>query len=174
MSDRAPWRPTRRRLTDALLAALAPVGVCGLALGGLSTWTAYGNAGTPPRVAVTEGRMFLPTGDTPETAAFFRIVNSGGSADRLLKVTSAGVGKGALTLSRHLMTGARTASAETVTSAEIPAGDRLAMSPDGLDVIVPVKAGWQPGDLVSFTLHFEHSGAVRTLAVVVRPGEDGA
>ncbi|WP_105967905.1 copper chaperone PCu(A)C [Streptomyces geranii] len=172
MSDRTPWRPTRR-LTDALLAAVTPVAVCGLALGGLSTWTAYGNAGTPPRVTVTDGRMFLPTGDTPETAAFFRITNSGGSADRLVKVTSTGVGEGDITLSRHVMTGASTAVSETVTSAEIPAGARLTMTPDGLDVIVPVKAGWQPGAVVPFTLHFEHSAAVRTLAIVVRPGEDG-
>lgn len=46
------------------------------------------------------------------------------------------------------------------------------MSPSGLDVILPVKSGWQSGDLVAFTLQFEHVGAVKTLAVVVRPGQD--
>ena len=55
--------------TDTLLAALAPVAACGLALGGLSTWAAYGNAGSPARIAVTDGRVFLPSGDTRETAA---------------------------------------------------------------------------------------------------------
>ncbi len=60
MTDQRPWRPTRRRLTDTLLAALAPVAVCGLALGGLSTWTAYGNAGSPARIKVTDGRVFVP------------------------------------------------------------------------------------------------------------------
>nr|WP_319023133.1 hypothetical protein [Streptomyces phaeolivaceus] len=35
----APWRPRRRRLTDTLLAALAPVLVCALALSGLTLWT---------------------------------------------------------------------------------------------------------------------------------------
>jgi hypothetical protein len=47
------------------------------------------------------------------------------------------------------------------------------MSPYGLDVTIPAKAGRKAGDLVSFTLHFERGGAVKTLAVVVRPGQDG-
>ncbi|MBZ3905525.1 MULTISPECIES: copper chaperone PCu(A)C [Streptomyces] len=164
-----PWRPTRRRLTDTLLAAVAPVVVCALALSGLTLWTVYGNAGTPPRIAVTEGRVFLPTGDTPQTAAFFRVTNSGGSADRLVKVTSADV-DGPGSLSRHRMTGTASAVAETVASVAVPAGGTLAMTPTGLDVIVPVNTDWRFGDLVDFTLHFEHSGAVRALAVVDRPG----
>lgn len=164
------WRPTRRRLTDTLLAALAPVVVCALALAGLSLWTVYGNAGTPPSIAVTDGRVFLPTGDTPETAAFFRITNSGGSGDRLLKVTSdEGVG----TLSRHRTTGARSAASETVASIAVSAGDSIVMSPTGVDVVLPANAEWALGDLVGFTLRFEHSGVVRALAVVDRPGGNG-
>ncbi|WP_330286938.1 copper chaperone PCu(A)C [Streptomyces sp. NBC_00576] len=173
MTGQRPWWPDRRRLTDTLLAAFAPVAACGLALGGLSAWTAYGSAGTPARVTVTVGKMFLPVGDVQETAAFFRITNSGGSADRLLKVTSTEVGVGSLTLSRHRMTGAGSASAQTVASVAVLAGDSIAMSPKSLDVIVPVKAGWQPGDLVAFTLHFERGGAVKTLAAVIQPGSDG-
>ncbi|MFE1797935.1 copper chaperone PCu(A)C [Streptomyces sp. NPDC059517] len=168
-TDQALWRPTRRRLTDTLLAALAPVAVSVLALGGLSMWTVLGNAGSPARIAVTGGRLFLPTGDTPETAAFFRITNTGGSADRLLKVTFTETG-GATTLSRHRMTGARSASARTVTSVPVAAGDSISMSPNSLDVIVPVNADWRIGDLVTFTLHFERSGTVRSDAVVDRPG----
>jgi copper(I)-binding protein len=172
MTEQRPWRPTRRRLADTLAAALAPVAACSLALGGLSLWTAYGNAGTPARVTVTEGRVFLPTGATPDTAAFFRITNSGGSADRLLKVTSAEAA-GPATLSGHRMTGARTASARTLASVAVPAGGGLAMSPDGVDVVVPANPDWRSGDLVPFTLHFERGGAVETLAVVVRPSRDG-
>ncbi|MFJ8104832.1 copper chaperone PCu(A)C [Streptomyces sp. NPDC096132] len=173
MTARPTWRPTRRRLTDTLLAALAPVAACGLALGALSTWTAYGNAGSPARIKVTDGKVFEPVGDTPVTAAFFRITNGGGAADRLLKVTTAEAGGGAPTLNRHVMTGSNTASDRTVDSVAVPAGGTVAMSPDSVDVIVPVKQDWRSGDLVAFTLHFEHSGAVRTLAVVVRPGQDG-
>ena len=172
MTDQSPWRPSRRRLTDTLLAALVPVAVCGLALGGLSTWTAYGNAGGPARIKVTDGKVFVPSGDTPVTAAFFRITNSGGAADRLLKVTTAEAGPGALTLSRHVMTSSNTATDRTVASVGVPAGDSVDMSPDGVDVTVPVKKGWRSGDLVSFTLHFEHSEAVKTLAVLVAPGRD--
>ncbi|GAA3100890.1 copper chaperone PCu(A)C [Streptomyces echinatus] len=164
------WRPTRRRLTDALLAALAPVAACALALGGLSVWTAYGNAGGPARITVTGGRVLLPYGDT--TAAFFRITNTGGSADRLLGVTSAGTG-GAATLSRHRMVTENTASGRTVPSVPVPAGQSLVMTPTGVDVIVPADPTWRAGDLVAFTLHFERGGAVRSLAVVVRPGQDG-
>lgn len=87
--------------------------------------------------------MFAPSGDTPVTAAFFRITN---------------------------MTNRNTATDQSVDSVVVPAGDSLAMSPSSLDVIVPAKPGRQSGDLVAFTLHFERSGAVKTLAVVVRPG----
>ncbi|WP_405508900.1 copper chaperone PCu(A)C [Streptomyces purpurascens] len=172
MSGQRPWRPTRRRLADTLLAAVAPVAACGLALGGLSVWTAFGNAGAPASITVTDGKVFAPTGATPDTAAFFRITNSGGAPDRLLKVTTAETGDRGPTLSRHVMTGSNTASDRTVSSVGIPAGRSLAMSPASLDVIVPVRKGWQPGDLVALTLHFERSGAVKTLAVVVRPGQD--
>ncbi|MGX1563248.1 copper chaperone PCu(A)C [Streptomyces sp. NPDC055506] len=173
MTGQRPWRPTRRRLADTLLAAVAPVAACGLALGGLSVWTAYGNAGTPASITVTDGKVFAPTGTTPDTAAFFRITNSGGAPDRLLRVTTAEAGDRGLTLSRHVMTSSNTASDRTVSSVGIPAGRSLVMSPAGFDVIVPVKkGGWRTGDLVAFTLHFEHSGAVKSLAVVVRPGQD--
>ena len=172
MTDQALWRPPRRRLTDSLLAVLAPVAGCALALGGLSTWTVHGNAGSPASIAVTGGRVFLPTGDTPETAAFFRITNSGGSGDRLLKVTSAQV-DGAPSLSSHRMTGASSATGRTVASVRVPAGDSIAMSPNSVDVIVPANADWQIGDLLTFTLHFERSGAVSSSAVVDRPGQGG-
>ncbi|MGW6909869.1 copper chaperone PCu(A)C [Streptomyces sp. NPDC054940] len=164
------WRPTRRRIADGLLAALAPIAACSVALGALTTWVNSGSAGGPARVAVTEGRVFLPFGDVRDTAAFFRITNTGGADDRLLKVTSSAVG-GEATLSRHRMTSGRMAYAQTVDSARVPAGDGLAMSPFGLDVTLRAKPGWRAGDLVPFTLHFEHGGRVEVSAVVVRPGE---
>lgn len=164
------WRRTRRRVADGLLAALAPIAACSVALGGLTTWVNSGSAGSPARIAVTEGRVFLPFGDVRDTAAFFRITNTGGADDRLLKVTSSAVG-GEATLSRHRMTGGSMAYAQTVDSARVPAGGGLAMSPFGLDVTLRAKPGWRAGDLVPFTLHFEHGGRVEVPAVVVRPGE---
>ncbi|MFJ1733454.1 copper chaperone PCu(A)C [Streptomyces sp. NPDC088254] len=167
-----PWRPTRRRLADTLLSALAPVAVCSVALGGLTAWTSSGNAGTPARIAVTDAHVFMPYGNTRDTAAFFRITNSGGADDRLLKVTVSGA-DGETALSRHRMTSGRAAYAETVDSAEVRAGDSLAMSPTGLDVTLRAKPGWREFDFVPFTLYFQHSGPVKALAIVVRPGRFG-
>ncbi|MGW0333682.1 copper chaperone PCu(A)C [Streptomyces sp. NPDC003011] len=164
------WRPTRRRLTDSLLAALAPVAVCGVALGGLTTWVGFGNAGSPARIEVTSGRVFLPYGNVRETAAFFRISNSGGAEDRLVDVTSSAL-DGAIALSRHRSSGGGAAYREPVDSAAVPARVGLTMSPHSLDVTVPARPGWHAGDLVPFTLHFQRGGPIKVVAVVVRPGE---
>ncbi|WP_225823934.1 copper chaperone PCu(A)C [Streptomyces naphthomycinicus] len=169
MTARNPWRPSRRRLTDTLLAALAPVAACGLALGGLTTWAGAGKAGSPPRIAVSSGRVFLPYGDSTETAAFFDVANRGGADDRLIEVTSPAT-RGGTGLSRHRVTAGGAAYKADVASAAVPAGGRLAMSPHGVDVVLRAGAGWRAGDLVPFTLRFERSAPVETFAVVVRPG----
>ncbi|MFI9649440.1 copper chaperone PCu(A)C [Streptomyces sp. NPDC052040] len=168
-----PWIPTRRRLRDTLVAAIAPVCACVLALGGLAAWAASGNAGSPPRIGVTHARLYLPYPGTPETAAFFRISNTGGSPDRLVGVTSTAVG-GGISLSRHRMTAGESAYREVADTLPVPAGATLDMSPFSSDVTVPVTRRWKTGDLVPFTLHFEHGGRVQALAVVVRPGENGS
>ncbi|MFB7459431.1 copper chaperone PCu(A)C [Streptomyces sp. NPDC056188] len=167
-----PWIPTRRRLTDTLLAAMAPVCACVLALGGLSVWAAFGNAGSPPRIGVTHARLYLPFGDVPETAAFFRVTNTGDAPDRLVQVTSPAVA-GEISLSRHRMSKGASGYREATDSLPVPAGGTLDMSPRTGDVTVPAARRWQAGDLVPFTLHFEHAGRVEALAVVVRPGQDG-
>ena len=169
MTEPSPWRPTRRRLTDALLAALAPVTACSHALGGLTTWVGAGKAGSPARIDVSNARVLLPYGDTEETAAFFDISNTGGADDRLVNVTSART-RGALTLSRHRGTGSGAATKADTDSAVVPAGRTVSMSPHGLDVNLRAGKEWRTGDLVPFTLHFQHSGAVEALAVVTRPG----
>ncbi|MBG0851572.1 copper chaperone PCu(A)C [Streptomyces spinoverrucosus] len=167
------WRPTRRRLTDTLIAAAAPVAASSLALGALTTWVNTGNAGSPPRVEVVDGRVWLPYGDTRATSAYFRIINSGGADDRLLKVTSAAVA-GTPELSRHRMLDGNAATGEEVSSIPAPAGDTLSMSPDSFNVTVLAKSGWEIGDEVPFTLHFEHEGRIRVSALVLRPGTDAS
>ncbi|MDX3746454.1 copper chaperone PCu(A)C [Streptomyces sp. AK08-02] len=160
----------RRRLRDTALAALAPVAACSVALAGLTAWTGTGKAGTPARVRVTDGRVLLPSAGVPETAAFFRIANEGGSADQLIRVTSPDA-PGGVTLSRHRMNEGNGAYGTTVDSVTIPAGGSLAMSPTGVDLTVSTGSGkWSSGDLVSFTLEFRRSGRVKVLAVVARPG----
>ncbi|MGY5100497.1 copper chaperone PCu(A)C [Streptomyces sp. 900105245] len=160
----------RGPLTDSPLAALVPVAAAGLALAGLTAWVGAGYAGSPARIRVTEGRVLLPTGASPETAAFFRITNGGGSTDRLLGVTSPAV-HGGVTLARHRMGAGATAYRDSIDAVEIPAGRTVAMSPHSVDLTVPVPAGaWRAGDRLSFTLTFRRGGRVRIPAVVVRPG----
>ncbi|MFE0508806.1 copper chaperone PCu(A)C [Streptomyces sp. NPDC058964] len=170
MSTRNPWRPTRRRLTDTLLAAIVPVAACSLALSGLTTWVRAGQAGSPARISVPSGWVFLPYGNSTETAAFFDVANLGGADDRLVEVTSPAA-RGDITLSRHLATRSGTAYKAGLSSATVPAGGELTMSSHGVDVTLRAGAGWRTGDLVPFTLRFEHSGTVETVAVVIRPGD---
>lgn len=166
MNGPHPWRPTRRRLTDTLFAAVAPVAVCGVALAGLTAWAGAGKAGSPARITVSNSRVYLPYRTGADTAAFFDVANLGGADDRLVGVTSSATG-GEITLS-SLGTGGLRAD---VASVVVAAGRELSMSPDGLDVTLRAKAGWRAGDLVPFTLHFAHGGAVTTIAVVVRRPE---
>ncbi|SCF77643.1 MULTISPECIES: hypothetical protein [unclassified Streptomyces] len=60
--------------------------MCGVALGGLTTWVAFDKAGSPAGIEVDSGSVFLPYGDSRDTAAFFRISNSGGADDCLIGV----------------------------------------------------------------------------------------
>ncbi|MFJ3895400.1 copper chaperone PCu(A)C [Streptomyces sp. NPDC090083] len=161
----------RRRLRDGALAALVPVAACSVALAGLTAWAGAGRAGTPARIRVTEGRVLLPSVRGAETAAFLDIANHGGSADSLIRVTSRDV-PGGITLARHRMNAGNAGYRATIDSVGIPAGGRLAMSPEGVDLTVSAPAGktWTSGDLVPLTLEFRRSGRVDILAVVVRPG----
>ncbi|MBV9023953.1 MAG: copper chaperone PCu(A)C [Streptomycetaceae bacterium] len=169
MSGFFRW-PDRRRLADSLLAVLAPVVACSVALVGLTIWVGVGNAGSPARIHVTDGRVLLPVGGSQETAAFFRISNEGGAADRLVGVTSPDA-PGGVTLARHRMTGGGAAYRALIESVGIPAQDTLTMSSYGVDLTVTSPAGeWRAGDLVPFTLEFRRSGRIKVLAVVVTVG----
>uniref|UniRef100_A0AAU2JJV6 Copper chaperone PCu(A)C n=1 Tax=Streptomyces sp. NBC_00049 TaxID=2903617 RepID=A0AAU2JJV6_9ACTN len=164
-SDRA--RPGTRRVREGLVAALAPVTACLAALVGLTAWTTAGAAGSPARIEVGIGRVFLPYADKQLTAAFFPISNTGGTGDELLSVTSPDAERAML--SRH--EGAQGADfMRMVPSADIPAGTAVVMTPNTLDVMVTVRGSWQVGDAVPFILHFRTSGPVHTVAFVVRPG----
>ncbi|MEG3626756.1 copper chaperone PCu(A)C [Streptomyces poriticola] len=169
MTGHRSWRPTRRRLTGALAAALAPVAACSVALGALTTWVSTGNAGSPPRVVVTDGRLWASLGDTPETSAYFRITNLGGADDRLLKVTSGAV-TGTPALYGHRMLTDNTATDQEIDSIIAPAGRTVDMSPGTYTVILPADRDLRPGDLVPFTLHFEYEGPVQVQALVQPAG----
>ncbi|MGQ4409904.1 copper chaperone PCu(A)C [[Kitasatospora] papulosa] len=148
-----------------------PVAACSVVLGGLTTWVGAGRAGSPAEVSVEPGSVLLPFAGVPETAAFFRITNSGGSADTLVRVSVSGAA-GESTLAQHRMTRENAAYRSRIDSVSVAAGDSLAMSPSGVGLTVPVRhvEAWRAGDQVPFTLEFRHSGLVKATAVVVRPG----
>ncbi|MGW0962917.1 copper chaperone PCu(A)C [Streptomyces gelaticus] len=159
------------RLRAPLTAVGVPVLACALALCGLGAWTATGRAGSPPHVAVTKAYVYQPLGSTPETAAFFTLTNDGGSADRLVKVTSPDTAAPPA-LSEHRMTSSGAAYRQPVGSATVPAEDGLTMTPHGTDVTVRPKGTWRPGEEVSFTLRFAYGKPLKVRAVVVRPGTE--
>ncbi|MGI5347439.1 copper chaperone PCu(A)C [Streptomyces sp. CA-250714] len=162
------WRPSRRRVAEALRAGVAPVAACGIALGGLTAWAATGQAGSPARIDVPRGQVLLPYGNTTETAAFFDIENSGDAVDELVEVTSPDT-SARIALSRHRTTRSGAPYKDSVASATVPARSELSMDPHSVDVTLSAGPEWRPGDVVRFTLHFKHSGAVRTTATVIPP-----
>ncbi|MEU6866712.1 copper chaperone PCu(A)C [Streptomyces sp. NPDC046876] len=160
--------PVRGRLREAYLAAAVPVIAALAALCGLTAWTSSGAAGNPPRIEVTGARVFVPYADKKDTAAFFRISNTGGADDELVSVSSPAVERAML--SRHETAGTGTHSMGMNGPVRLPAGGTLVMSPFDLEVMVRSRAGWKPGDAVPFVLHFRHSGSVEAVALAVRPG----
>ncbi len=157
------------RLRGPVSAVAAPVLACGLSLAGLGAWTAVGNAGSPPQLAVTEGHVYQRLGNTPETAAFFTITNTGGSPGRLVAVSSPRT-KVPPALSRHRMTRSGAAYRSPVEDVVIPAEEGLVMDPHDTDVTVRPEGDWRLGQRIPFTLHFERGAPLTVLATVVRPG----
>ncbi|MCF3120552.1 copper chaperone PCu(A)C [Streptomyces arenae] len=167
--EQHPWRPTRRALRATVLAALAPVTASAVALGGLAVWAGSGAAGGPPRVEVAPGTVHLPYGDRTETAAFFRIANSGGADDRLTSVTSPVLDE--VMLGRHVAAGDGAATMRMVDSAAVPARVGLTMTSHGLDIMARTRTRTplKEGDRIPFVLTFRHGGRITTEAVVTRP-----
>lgn len=166
-----PDRPTRQRLRETYLAAAVPVIACLVGLCGLTAWTASGAAGTPPRIAVDDGRVLLPYAGEEDTSAFFRISNLGGADDELVAVTSPAVER-AVPVRDRSGTGTGADATDTAGPVRIPAGGAVDMSPlgSGARVKVKVRAGWQAGQVVPFVLHFRHGKPVETIAIAIRPG----
>ncbi|MER7788788.1 copper chaperone PCu(A)C [Streptomyces sp. NPDC097640] len=160
--------PTRRRLAGAVRGALAPLVASAVALGGLTAWTATGGAGSPARLRITDGRVWLPYAGNEFTVAFFRVRNTGGADDRLVSVTSPVTGRAML--SRTVRRGA-TESMAMVDTAAVPARSGLTMSAGGLKAMVRVSTPLRLGEELPFVLRFRDSGRVTATARVVRLGD---
>ncbi|MGW8398113.1 copper chaperone PCu(A)C [Streptomyces lydicus] len=164
-------RGGRSRLPVAAVAV--PVVTCLATLGTLTVWTATGNAGTPARLSVSEGRALLlpaPGGRTEATAAFFTVRNSGGADDVLTGVT--GPAGYRVMLSRTVDIGRNARRMAMVRSATVPAGGALRMTPTTLDLMLSPAPALTPGDRLTFTLHFRNSPPLTARAVATRPGPD--
>ncbi|MEU5208498.1 copper chaperone PCu(A)C [Streptomyces sp. NPDC020742] len=165
-------------------ALAVPVLTCLATLGALTLWTATGNAGSPARISVAEGTVWIPSGASaagrpagtgasggagPEsTAAFFTLRNTGGAPDVLTGVTGP-AGHRAM-LSRTVDIGHNARSMAMVRSATVPAGGTLRMTPTTVDIMISPAPTLAPGDRLTLTLHFR-DGPPRTVrARAVRPG----
>jgi len=154
-----------RRWTAAVRAAAIPIAAAGLTLTLLTGWVAAGRAGTSRPVQVSAGWILVPTSPAT-TAAFFTVRNPGDVPDTLLQATS--TVSPDVELSRHLHVGTE-GRPDPVASLAIPARGELRMAPHVADVVIANPPDLRPGQQVTFTLRFRHSGTVTVSAIAIRP-----
>ncbi|SFY12173.1 copper chaperone PCu(A)C [Streptomyces atratus] len=159
--------PGLRRVREAVGTGAVAAAASLAAVGGLSAWTTAGYAGSPAQIEVREARVLLPVIPGRDTNAYFRIVNTGGTSDRLRSVASPVVGRG-VELTAHRMNAMNGAYRERTETVDVPAYGEVEMSPYGAAVTLPADEMWRPGDRITFTLDFVRSGRV-TVDAVVRP-----
>ncbi|MFD7664777.1 copper chaperone PCu(A)C [Streptomyces sp. NPDC059788] len=160
--------PVRGAVRSSVRAAAVPLLAGALTIGCLTAWTVTGNAGTPARLRVTDGRIL--TASNPEaTAAFFTISNIGTTADELTGVTGPAGHQAMVGRDVEVAEGAH--RMEMAGAVAVPARGAVRMAPTGLDVMVSPPPRLAPGDRLTFTLHFRDSGPVKAEAVAVRPGQ---
>ncbi|MGC0421067.1 copper chaperone PCu(A)C [Embleya sp. AB8] len=151
----------------ALLKSIAgPLVAAALALTLLTAWTASGQAGSAPKLSISDGRVHLAT-NADATSAYFTIRNSGAANDELTAVTTpitTDVG-----FSFHTYTGYAGRMWMTK-SLPIPANGLLGMTASGANIMLGNPPKLTPGETIPFTLHFRHSPPIHTTAVVIRPG----
>lgn len=151
----------------ALLKTVAgPLVAAALALTLLTAWTAAGQAGTAPKLSVSDGRVHLAT-NADATSAYFTIRNSGAANDELVGVSTpitTDVG-----FSFHTYTGYAGRMWMT-RSLPIPAKGLLGMTASGANIMLGTPPKLTPGQTIPFTLHFRHSPPIHTTATVIRPG----
>jgi len=157
--------PGARRWADAVRAAAIPIVAAGATLTLLTGWVASGRAGSSRPVQVSAGWVLVPSSPTT-TAAFFTVRNPGDVPDTLLQATS--TVSPDVELSRHLHAGTE-GRPEPTASLAIPARGELRMAPHVADLVIANPPALRPGQQITFTLRFRHSGTVTVSAVAIRP-----
>lgn len=154
----------RGRATGALRAALVPVAACAAALLLLTAYTATGAAGEPPpRISVSNGRIFVPLNGA-NTAAFFDITNTGAAGDTLMSVSSPSL---RVTMLGRNVSKNNAGRMEPIDSLAIPARSEVRMTPFTVDVMVLDPPQLSTGNRIRVDLWFRLSGQVTVDAVAV-------
>lgn len=102
------------------------------------------------------------------TAVYLTVVNSGASADRLLRAASA-AGESLQIHETSVMPG-DVVHMQPVPDVEIPAGGRVEFQPGGLHLMLTgLRSQLNAGDSLSLTLVFETAGEVELQVEVLQP-----
>lgn len=119
------------------------------------------------RIGVTDARIPVPAG--PNGAAYLTLTNDGGTADRLVGVST----DAAETAEIHeTSTDRGTMSMQQVEGVDIPAGGSATLEPGGVHImLIGVTGDLAEGDRVDLTLSFDHA-ADRTVTAEVVPLTD--
>jgi hypothetical protein len=138
----------RGRLALATLASLLALAACGGSEGGLRVEDAW---------------VRQPVGERP-AAAYMTIVNDGAQADALLGAATE-VAESA-ELHETVMEGT-VMKMRPVSRLEIPAGERVALEPGGLHIMLKgITQELKPGDTITLTLRFQRAGQITVQAEV--------
>lgn len=142
-----------------------PVAAACAAVLGLGALAGCGSSGSaaasPARISVSNAYIPLPASPTM-AVAYFDIGNSGGSADRLLNVSSPAVQSAALNQSTAT-------SMQTVDGVDVPAHGAAHLARGGTHVmLMGLGPSLRIGQRIQLTLTFRNSGAV-TVEATVQP-----
>jgi periplasmic copper chaperone A len=154
-------------MRDAGLArTLTVLAVVAAAAAGLAGCVAPAGASASVQVSTA----YVPVPQVPGTTVAYVVIRNNGPADRLVAArTSVG---GRVTFRRASGPGAATVT--TISSVRIPAHSTLAMTPNGIHMLI-TGAGRMPGGKdITLTLVFARAGAVSVVAQVTNPQSGGS
>jgi copper(I)-binding protein len=125
-------------------------------------------AGASPSIEV--GTAYVPVPHGHGTTVAYVVIRNNGSADRLVAArTSVG---GRVTFREAHGPGASLMS--TVPSIRIPGHGTLAMTPDGVHMLITGAGPMRGGKDITLTLVFAHAGRVSVVAQVTNPQSGGS
>ncbi|MCB9434858.1 MAG: copper chaperone PCu(A)C [Ardenticatenaceae bacterium] len=131
----------------------------------LVSLSACGNLSSEPKLSIEDAWARAPAMEGGNGAVYFRVLNEGGEADRLLSVSSP-----VATAEMHQTVAKEngTMSMEPLDAVEVPARDEIEFKQGGMHImLIGVADPMSIGDTIPFTLRFEHTGNLQ-ITVEVR------